>query len=313
MREWSPRRREGKPDRPAGPSPVSVEPAPSPLVDRARRFLADGPAEPVPLIEHVCQLPGAPKGVAERMATALFTGVHDVDQDAEGRWFLVREELRPVPLSVEARSLDLVSFAVVDVETTGGGAGQVDRITDFGAVIMRGGRIIDQFETLVNPMRSINPAVSSLTRITWNMVRQAPTFRDVAPRIAELLRGHVFVAHNATFDWRMVSSELAMTGAELAGERLCTVKLARAVLPRGGRRSLDALSYRFGIENHARHRAGGDAAATAKVLVRLLELTRERGCDSLEDVFNLMRRPPGRRKGRGRRRAMPGWSDGEVA
>jgi DNA polymerase-3 subunit epsilon len=144
------------------------------------------------------------------------------------------------------------------------------------------------------------------------MVRGAPTFRDVAPRVAELLRGHVFVAHNATFDWRFVSSELGRSGCQVTGERLCTVKLARAVLPALRRRSLDALTFHYGIENHARHRAGGDALATARVLVRLLDAAAEGGCESLDDLRILMRRPPTGRRGRSRRRGLPGWSDGEI-
>ena len=107
-----------------------------------------------------------------------------------------------------------------------------DRITEFCAVTVANGQIADVFETLINPQRPIPPAVTRLTRITWEMVRHAPTIRDVAPRIADVLRGHLFVAHNAAFDWRFVSSELSRyAGQEIVGEKLCTVKLARAVVP----------------------------------------------------------------------------------
>ena len=113
------------------------------------------------------------------------------------------------------------------------------------------------------------------------MFRHAPTIRDVAPRIADVLRGHLFVAHNAAFDWRFVSTELSRyAGQQLSGEKLCTVRLARAVVPNIRRRSLDSLSYFYGIENHARHRAGGDALATAKGLIRLLAAARDRGCET---------------------------------
>jgi len=144
------------------------------------------------------------------------------------------------------------------------------------------------------------------------MVRSAPTIRDVASRIAEVLRGHLFVAHNAAFDWRFVSSELSQfAGQQVSGERLCTVKLARAVVPNIRRRSLDSLSYFYGIENHARHRAGGDALATAKVLLRLLDAARDRGCETLEDL-RMITRPPTSRRNRRKRRRLPGWSDGEM-
>ncbi len=283
-------------------------------MDRARTYLEAGPAASVPLIEHVCSLPGAPVAVAEQLALALFMETPDVKRDADGRWSLVRER----PVATEARKvvanrpLDSLSYVVVDVETTGGSPLGGDRITEFCAVTVANGRIADVFETLINPQRPIPPAVTRLTRITWEMVRNAPTIRDVAPRIADVLRGHLFVAHNAPFDWRFVTSELSRcSGQQVVGEKLCTVKLARAVVPNIRRRSLDSLSYFYGIENHARHRAAGDAVATAKVLLRLLEAARERGCESLEDLRMMTRRVPSR--GRGRRRSVAACPAGPMA
>lgn len=293
---------------------VSVDREPSPLLARARSYLESGPADSIPLIEHVCQLPGAPRAVAEQLALALFTESSDVQRGDDGRWSLVRE--RPVAMRAKGdivpRSLDALSYVVVDVETTGGSPFGGDRITEFCAVTIVNGQIVDVFETLINPQRPIPPAVTRLTRITWDMVRQAPTIRDVASRIAEALRGHLFVAHNAAFDWRFVTSELSrFAGQQVSGEKLCTVKLARAVVPNIRRRSLDSLAYFYGIENHARHRAGGDALATAKVLLRLLAAARDRGCETLEDLRMITRVPSSRRKRR-KRRGLPGWSDGEM-
>jgi DNA polymerase-3 subunit epsilon len=294
---------------------VAIEPESAPLVERARSFLESGPSDSVPLIEHVCRLPGAPVAVAEQLAFALFIEAPDVQRDADGRWMLVRE--RPTAMrgssAVPVRPLDSLTYVVVDVETTGGSPCGGDRITEFCAVTVAGGRITEVFETLVNPERPIPAQVTRLTRITWDMVRRAPTIRDVAPRIADVLRGHLFVAHNAAFDWRFVSSELSRYGRQtLIGEKLCTVKLARAVVPNIRRRSLDALSYYYGIENHARHRAGGDALATAKVLLHLLDAARERGCETLEDLRTMTRRVPSRGRGRRKRRGLPGWTDGEM-
>lgn len=296
------------------PPLVAVGPRASPLVARAREFLAAGPSRSVPLIEHVCQLPGAPVAVAEQLALALFTEAPDVRREADGRWALVRERDAHGPARVAAaHSLAALTFAVVDVETTGSSPWGGDRITEFCAVTVAGGHVVDVYETLVNPERPIPAAVTRLTRITWDMVRSAPTIRDLAPRIAAELRGRVFVAHNAAFDWRFVTSELSRLGGQVVqGERLCTVKLARAVVPQVRRRSLDALSCYFGIENRARHRAGGDALATATLLLRLLEAAGERGCETLEDLRRLTRRVPSRGKGRRRRRGMPGFADGEM-
>ncbi len=293
--------------------------APSALVERARCFLAQGPADSTPLIEYACHLPGAPVAVAEQMAVALLGDADDIVRGPDGRWMLVQAELpwgdrttnfRAVPTKVKL--LESVSFVVVDVETTGGSPESGDRITEIGAVTVQGAEIRDTWETLVDPQRPIPPVVTALTRITSDMVRGKPTFEQVSGKVAEVLAGKVFVAHNAIFDWRFIRAELGRSaGHRLVGERLCTVRLARAVLPHLRRRSLDSLSNHFGISNHARHRALGDALATARVLLRLLNAARESGCLTLEDVRQLMRRPVGKR-GRRRRRPLPGWSDGET-
>lgn len=311
------RRRGGSANLPDGKAPpfVTVEQTPSPLIIRARTFLECGPAGSVPLIEHVCNLPGAPVAVAEQLAQALFSGSAGIARAADGQWTLVRERSLPLRARSESggRRLDALTYVVVDVETTGGSPRGGDRITEFCAVTVAHGEITDVFETLINPQRPIPPAVTRLTRITWDMVRGAPTIRDVATRITGVLGGRLFVGHNAAYDWRFVSSELSRyAGHQLTGERLCTVQLARALIPGMKRRSLGSLSYYYGIENHARHRAGGDAMATARLLLRLLGAARDRGCETLEDLRALTRRlPAGRRKHR-RRTSMPGFSDGEM-
>jgi DNA polymerase-3 subunit epsilon len=280
------------------------------LLQRARELLAAGPADSVRLIEYVCQLPGAPRAVAERMAVALFERERGIARSADGRWAIAREAV-PCDAVAASRRLDDVSYVVVDVEATGSCAYGGDRVIEVAAVGVHRGEVTDVFETLVNPERGIPPAISSLTRIGGEMLSRAPRFPDVAERIAEALQGRLFVGHNAVFDWRFLSAELTRaTGSRLEGERLCTVRLARAVLPQVRRRSLDSLSWYFGIENRARHRAGGDALATAQVLVRLLREARSRGCETVDDVHDLTRRAPSRR--RRRRRGLPAWGDGAL-
>lgn len=283
------------------------------LVARAREFLATGPAHSVPLIEHVCRLPGAPTRVAERMARALFEGTSDFTRDPRGRWMLVP----PVNRSTTVRSINArpglmeMSFVVVDVETTGTRAYHGDRITEIAAVSVRDGQIADMYETLVNPERPIPPFVTALTRITRDMVRNAPLFRDIAPHVVRAFDGQHFVAHNAAFDWRFVSAELERASrAALSGVRLCTVRLARVLLPHVRRRSLDSLAYYFGVEISARHRAAGDALAAARILLRLLSEAEARGCVTLDDVLMLMR--PSATRRRRRKRALPSYSDGEC-
>lgn len=304
---------------------VEAHPDGSLLVDRATLFLRNGPADCVDLIGHICNLPGAPRIVAEHMASALFAGRRDFARDVHGRWLLteriagyeagatlvpalplvsslalVRRRIRPVPVP---EPLAGMSFVVVDVETTGGSP-PYGRITEIAAVVVRNGRIQDVFESLVNPERPIPPFITKLTSISWNMVKDAPKFADIAPRVMEALSGNVFVAHNATFDWRFVCSEMnRATGNALDGRRLCTVKLARKLLPQLRRRSLDFVANYYGVEIVGRHRAGGDALATAHCLLRLLDDAQGRGCTTWHDLDLLLGVRSSRR--RGRRTALP--------
>jgi DNA polymerase III subunit epsilon len=165
-----------------------------------------------------------------------------------------------------------MEYTVVDVETTGGAYSRGHRVTEIAAIRVRGdGTVVDEYRSLVNPERPIPSFISALTSITWEMVRDAPRFSDIAPDVARVLRGAVFVAHNASFDWQFVCAELGRVGVPITGRTLCTVRLARKVVPELRSRSLDSLSCFFNIDNRARHRAYGDAVATVELLRRLLD------------------------------------------
>jgi len=303
---------------------VYSEPEDTLLTSRAFDYLAQGPADVVDLIGHICSLPGAPRKVAEHMAHALFAGRREFVRGVDGRWMLggkteggsgrgeeesaaavsfrFSHTASRVPLPASRFSnepLNKLSYVVVDTETTGGRHGSGDRITEIAAVVVRDGMIVEVFETLVNPERSIPYFVSQLTNITWDMVKDKPTFDRVAPEVMRVLEGNVFVAHNMMFDWRFVTSELSRsTGRKLQGRRLCTVKMARKVLPQLSRRSLDHVARYYGVEIHGRHRAGGDALATAKCMLRMLSDLQDRGCHTWGDLETLLRAPAGRRKKR---------------
>ena len=207
--------------------------------------------------------------------------------------------LRRRSVTVPSEPLSSLSYVVVDTETTGGRAYYGDRITEIAAVVVRNGTIVEMFETLVNPERPIPHFVSKLTNITWAMVKDAPTFDRIAPDVLRVLEGNVFVAHNAMFDWRFVAAELSRAANQrLRGRRLCTVGIARKVLPQLSRRSLDHVARYYGVEITGRHRAGGDALATAKCLIKMMADLADRGCDTWEDLDALLRRPPKPRKKR---------------
>jgi DNA polymerase-3 subunit epsilon len=293
------------------------------LVSRARDFLAAGPADAATLVAHVCQLPGAPRVVAEHLADALFAARVEFARGGDGRWWLAShlgaETVTPVGLpscgggQLRAAALSALPYVVVDVETTGSCPRGGDRITEIAAFVVRGGEVEAGFETLVNPQRPIPPMITALTQISWAMVKDAPTFGDISEELLRVLRGRVFVAHNVEFDWRFVCAEVERaTGCQLEGERLCTVRLARKLLPHLRSRRLDDVAFHYGIEIAARHRAGGDARATAQVLQRLLGEARERECVSWDDLQRLLGARAARGRRGARRRAMPGAVDRDT-
>ena len=163
----------------------------------------------------------------------------------------------------------------------------------------------------MNPQRHIPVFITRLTGISDAMVAHEPTFAERIDDIRELLGAGTFVAHNAAFDWAFVSAEIERaTGAPLTGDRVCTVRLARKFLRHLPRRSLDMVCRHYGIGNGARHRALGDATATAEVLLRLLDDASRQGIDTWGDLQDLLALRTGSRR---RRSALPQPSDGGPA
>lgn len=153
-------------------------------------------------------------------------------------------------------------FAIVDLETTGGNPSN-SKITDISILIHDGEKIIDEFSTLVNPEIAIPPFIVRLTGISDQMVANAPTFPEIAKKIIEITENCVFVAHNVHFDYGMLRSEFKQLGYIYTRPNLCTVKTARMILPGHPSYSLGKISARLGIVITDRHRAKGDAMATA--------------------------------------------------
>lgn len=280
---------------------VTLEARDTLLTSRAVEYLAAGPADAKTLITHVCQLPTMPAAVAEHMARALFAGHRRFVREPDGRWGLVREgELSSL------QSLAELSYAVVDVEATGGRLTGGDRITEVAVVEVKNGVATTLVDTLVNPQRPIPPWISGLTNISAEMVRRAPVFSEVCDQILGALDGRVFVAHNVNFDWRFLNMEITRaTGRQLNGRRLCTVKLVKKLVPQLRRRSLDYVAMHYGLEIRRRHRAGGDAEATARVFLRLLEEARRDGCETWPDLQRLLVRPIPKRRRHRRPPALP--------
>ena len=269
----------------------------STLLERALAYLIDGPRPAADLAREVFGLRNAPDAVAARITVALLGADPRVRQLPDRRWGIV-------PAGTGSPRLEECAFAVVDVETTGAGHRRNDRITEIGIAVVQGERIEMVLDTLVNPEVPIAPMVTAITNITNDMVREAPVFAEVADEVVAHLSGRVFVAHNARFDWGLVTRELRRArGFELTGPQVCTVRLSRRLIEGIESCSLDAMMRFFDLENPARHRAGGDALVTARLLHRLLPQARERGVRTLRELEALLASPlrRKRRKASGRR------------
>ncbi len=195
-----------------------------------------------------------------------------------GRWYLRQDSLLD-------RSVDDAPLVVVDLETTGQRQDQ-GGITEIGAVRLQGRREVGRFETLVDPGRPIPPYVVRLTGISDSMVAGAPRIEEVLPAFLEFAEGAVLVAHNAAFDVALLDRESRrILGRPLGAPSLCTLKLARRLMPELSRASLDALASHFTLAKASRHRALADAELTVAVLFRMWALAFERGVRTIGDLL----------------------------
>ncbi|MEQ9413883.1 MAG: exonuclease domain-containing protein [Cyclobacteriaceae bacterium] len=161
-------------------------------------------------------------------------------------------------------------YAIVDIETTGGYANS-HRITEIAIYHHDGMQITNHYHTLINPGRSIPQFITGLTGINYEMVKESPSFSEVANEIHEQLKDRVFVAHNAHFDYSFLKKEFEEAGISWNSKKLCTVRLSRKIIPGLSSYSLGRLAESLGVEIKDRHRAGGDAEATSRVFDLLLK------------------------------------------
>ncbi|WP_420386928.1 exonuclease domain-containing protein [Roseivirga sp.] len=161
-------------------------------------------------------------------------------------------------------------YAIVDIETTGSSAAY-GKITEIAILIHDGKRVVDEYQTLLNPEAYIPSNITALTGISNEMVADAPKFFEVAKEVHQMLEGNVFVAHNVNFDYSFIKKEFQDLGARFHLPKLCTVRLSRKVFPGLKSYSLGRLCDHFNIANAARHRAMGDARATAELMDLILE------------------------------------------
>jgi DNA polymerase-3 subunit epsilon len=165
-------------------------------------------------------------------------------------------------------------YAIVDIETTGSYAA-ANGITEISIQVFDGEKVVDRFESLVNPGRPIPHYIQSMTGITDAMVSGAPSFETLAEQVHRVLENKIFVAHNVNFDYSFVKAHLEGCGLPLNTKKLCTIRLSRKIFPGFPSYSLGNLCQSLGVTIRDRHRAGGDAAATVDVFKLLLQHDKE--------------------------------------
>ena len=165
-------------------------------------------------------------------------------------------------------------FAVLDIETTGLSPAR-EKITEIALFLHDGRQVVEEYATLINPEKKIPYRITQLTGINNQMVAGAPKFYEVAKKIVELTEGTVLVGHNVRFDYGFLRQEFLRLGFDFQRETLDTVRWSRKLIPGMPSYSLGKLCPRLGIDNHARHRAAGDALATVKLFELLLSMNPE--------------------------------------
>jgi DNA polymerase-3 subunit epsilon len=196
-------------------------------------------------------------------------------------------------------SLASTPFVVVDLETTGGSA-LYDRVMEVAAIRVENGVIQERLERLVEPGVPIPPFVTRITGINAALVRGRPSFDSLLPDLRQLIDGAVVVAHNASFDCNFLSNSFRRAGLSWESERLCTLRLARRLIPGLHSYRLDSLCAFIGFSFVQRHRAGPDAEATLSLLQHLLETATSRGIDSLTSLLRMQHQPVTQKRRRGR-------------
>lgn len=167
-----------------------------------------------------------------------------------------------------------VKFAITDIETSGSGI-RGNKITEICVIVVQNGEVVDQYSSLVNPGESIPLYIESLTGINDEMVSSAPHFSEVADEIDRITKDCVFVAHNVNFDYNIIRAEFASLNRPYKRKRLCTVRLAKKLIPNLFSYSLGNICTSINIPHYDRHRAQGDCEATVTLFQRCLALDPE--------------------------------------
>ena len=192
------------------------------------------------------------------------------------------------PIIRDANDKDLSqTFVVFDLETTGF-SNKNDKITEIGAVKVKNFEIVDRFNELINPEKDISYKVQELTGITNDLIKDKPTIEEILPRFMEFVGDSVLVAHNAEFDIGFINQKCKEMNMEFKNKSVDTLMLARILLPHLKRFKLNNLTKELGVPLHNHHRAVDDAAATAQIFIKFLDMLEKKGAKKLSDVNEVL-------------------------
>lgn len=182
------------------------------------------------------------------------------------------------------KALD-VEYVLFDVETTGLSPTDGDRIIEIAALRLRRGNVLDRWTTLVNPGRPV--AAQNIHNISEDMVKDAPSAREVLPKMIDFTAGACLVAHNASFDIKFLSYELALLGRKMRAETpvLDTMKMSRSFLPYLASHRMESLAHSLGVPVGTTHRAMADVEMLAEIFKRLLAMAGDYNIHQLQDMI----------------------------
>lgn len=209
------------------------------------------------------------------------------------RFVIEAEYLSTQPEPSSLTLLRDLEFVVLDVEAAQERK-RPARIIEIGAYRVRGGEVLDEFETLINPETSVPKFLANLTGISDEMLASAPRFADIACAFLDFIGDSVLVAHNANFDLPLLNREInrIFAGYRLRNTHLCTVDLARRLVPQLDSHRLDSVAAYFQVGIPRRHRAADDALATARVFLRLLDYLAENRITTLSEARRFQTKLP---------------------
>lgn len=237
----------------------------------------DGKASAVSIVDFVMKIRKPDRNLAKLLVADLIA--------RDPRLTLNDDIVELADDSFRDRDVNETEFVVFDLETTGAKSPPC-RITEIGAYRVKGGEVLEEFQTLVNPEMPIPPFITGLTGISDEMVADAPLFADVAHDFLGFIGDSVLVAHNSGFDMRFLNHEIGRVYPDyrLANPCLCTVQLSRKLLPDILNHKLITVAEHYSIDLINHHRASADAFATAHIFVKLLAKMQSKGVSDLATI-----------------------------